>query len=190
MIVIIDNYDSFTYNLYQYIGEINPEVEVYRNNKITINELRDKRPSHIIISPGPGHPRDAGISVELIRQMHKEVPILGVCLGHQAMGEAFGGRVIHAKELVHGKASIVKINKCELFGNIPESFKAGRYHSLIIESSTLPEELEVIASTEDGQIMGVKHKRYPMYGIQFHPESVLTEYGMQILRNFLKIKRG
>lgn len=187
MIIIIDNYDSFTYNLYQYIGEINPEVEVYRNDKITIEEIREKGPTHIIISPGPGHPRDAGITVELIRKMHTEVPILGVCLGHQAMGEAFGGKVIHARELVHGKASVVTVEKCDLFKGIPERLKVGRYHSLIIDNETLPNTLDIIASTQDGQIMGVKHKEYPSYGIQFHPESILTEHGMDILKNFLKL---
>ena len=187
MIVIIDNYDSFTYNLYQYIGEIHPEVEVYRNDKITIEKLRRISASHIIISPGPGHPKDSGICIELIKQMHKEIPILGVCLGHQAIGQAFGGKVIHAKELVHGKASEIKVVKNTLFDGIPQSFKAGRYHSLIIDKDTLPEELEIIATTEDGQIMGVKHKDYHVYGIQFHPESILTEHGMKMLRNFLSI---
>ena len=187
MIVIIDNYDSFTYNLYQYIGEIHPEVQVYRNDKITIEKLRSINASHIIISPGPGHPKDAGICIELIKQMHKEIPILGVCLGHQAIGEAFGGKVIHAKELVHGKASEIKVVKNTLFDGIPQSFKAGRYHSLIIDKDTLPKELEIIATIEDGQIMGVRHKDYHVYGIQFHPESILTEYGMEILKNFMSI---
>lgn len=187
MIVIIDNYDSFTYNLYQYVGQIIPEIKVYRNDKITVEELRKLRPSHIIISPGPGFPKDAGISIELIKQMHKEVPILGVCLGHQAIGEAFGGRIIHAPRLVHGKATPVNICKCDLFKNLPERFKVGRYHSLVIDNQTLPEVLEIIAITDEEEIMGVRHKNYPTYGIQFHPESILTEYGMEILKNFLNI---
>lgn len=188
MIIIIDNYDSFTYNLYQYIGEINPGVEVYRNDRISISEIRRMRPSHIVISPGPGYPKDAGITVDLIRQMHKEAPILGVCLGHQAIGEAFGGKIVHALEPVHGKASNVKVNRCSLFNGLPDRFKVGRYHSLVIDRESLPNQLETIASADDGQIMGVRHKRYPVYGIQFHPESILTEHGMNILKNFLEVK--
>lgn len=189
MIIIIDNYDSFTYNLYQYIGEINPDIEVYRNDKITIEEIREKKPSHIIISPGPGFPKDAGISVELIKSLGKEIPLLGVCLGHQSIGEAFGGKVIHAEELMHGKASKIDIdNESSLFKGMPEKIMAGRYHSLIVENSSFPQELKITARTESGEIMGLMHKQYPIYGIQFHPESILTPGGKDIINNFLSIK--
>lgn len=189
MIIIIDNYDSFTYNLYQYIGEINPDIEVYRNDKITIEEIRGKKPSHIIISPGPGFPKDAGISVELIKSLGKEIPLLGVCLGHQSIGEAFGGKVIHAEELMHGKASKIDIdNESSLFKGMPEKIMAGRYHSLIVENSSFPQELKITARTESGEIMGLMHKQYPIYGIQFHPESILTPGGKDIINNFLSIK--
>lgn len=189
MILIIDNYDSFTYNLYQYIGEINPDIEVYRNDKITIDEIRQKKPTHIVISPGPGFPKDAGISIQLIRELGKEIPVLGVCLGHQAIGEAFGGKVVHAKELMHGKASDVEVSKeCELFFNLPERVKVGRYHSLIVKKEGLPEKLRVTARTDDGEIMGLQHVEYPVYGIQFHPESILTPEGKTILRNFLNVR--
>ena len=185
MILIIDNYDSFTYNLYQYIGEINSDVLVYRNDKITIDEIRKLNPTHIILSPGPGFPSSAGITIEVIKKLHKEFPILGVCLGHQAIGEAFGGNVVHAKELVHGKAVEVTLTNCKLFKSIQNRITVGRYHSLIVESTTLPDELEVIAKTDDDQIMGIKHKKYEVYGIQFHPESLLTSYGKEMLRNFI-----
>ncbi|MCX7921284.1 MAG: aminodeoxychorismate/anthranilate synthase component II [Clostridia bacterium] len=190
MILIIDNYDSFTYNLYQYIGEINPDIEVYRNDKITIEEVRQKNPTHIIISPGPGFPKDAGITIELIRELGYSIPILGVCLGHQAIGEAYGGKVVHAKELMHGKASLVEVcSKCSMFESLPEQFTVGRYHSLIVEDESLPECLEITAKTIDGQIMGIKHKEYPVYGIQFHPESILTPDGKTMLGNFLKVEK-
>lgn len=188
MILVIDNYDSFTYNLYQYIGEMNPDIEVDRNDRITTGEIRRKNPSHIIISPGPGFPKDAGISIELIRELGSEIPILGVCLGHQAIGEAYGGKVVHARELVHGKASDIELDReCELFSSLPEKIRGGRYHSLIVDSGSLPGELKVTAVKADGEIMGLKHKKYPVYGIQFHPESVLTPYGKKILRNFLEV---
>ncbi len=191
MILIIDNYDSFTYNLYQYIGEINPDIEVHRNDKITIDEIRRKKPSHIIISPGPGFPKDAGISTEMIKELGSSIPILGVCLGHQAIGEAFGGKVVHAKELMHGKASEIEIdNDCKLFDSMPEKIRVGRYHSLIVQKELLPDILKVIASTDDGEIMGLQHKEYPVYGIQFHPESILTPEGKRILSNFLSIGKG
>ena len=189
MILIIDNYDSFTYNLYQYIGEINPKIEVYRNDKISIGEIREKNPSHIIISPGPGFPKDAGISISMVRELGEFIPILGVCLGHQAIGEAFGGKVVHAAELMHGKASEVELDgKCSLFRNLPKWIRVGRYHSLIVQKEDLPDELEVTAKTEDGEIMGLMHKRFPVYGIQFHPESILTPDGKDILRNFLSVR--
>jgi len=185
MILIIDNYDSFTYNLYQYIGEINPDITVYRNDKITIEEIRKLKPSHIVISPGPGQPKDAGITEVLIKELYKEVPILGVCLGHQAIGEVFRGKIVHADELVHGKASKIKLEECELFKGLPKTIKAGRYHSLVVDSKTIPKDFIITAQTEDGCIMGIKHREYPVFGIQFHPESILTENGMEILRNFL-----
>lgn len=188
MIAIIDNYDSFTYNLYQYVGEINPEIEIYRNDKISVSELRNKKPSHIIISPGPGFPKDAGISIPLIRELGYTIPILGVCLGHQAIGEAYGGKVVHAKELMHGKASEVEVsNDCLLFRNMPKRIKVGRYHSLIVKKDCLPPDLEVTARTPDGEIMGLQHAKYPVYGIQFHPESILTLQGKEMLKNFLSI---
>ncbi len=190
MILIIDNYDSFTYNLYQYIGEMNPDIEVYRNDKITVGEIREKNPTHIIISPGPGFPKDAGISVRLIRELGEFIPVLGVCLGHQAIGEAFGGRVVHAEELMHGKASVLELDReCALFHNLPEKISAGRYHSLIVESASLPGDLKVSARTEDGEIMGLRHVKFPVFGIQFHPESVLTPMGKEILKNFLGVKK-
>lgn len=188
-ILIIDNYDSFTYNLYQYIGEINPNIEVFRNDKITIEQIEKKAPSHIIISPGPGFPKDAGISIEIIKTLGKHIPLLGVCLGHQAIGEAFGGKVIHAKELMHGKASEVFINReCALFRSLNEKIMAGRYHSLIVENGSLPACLKVTARAENGEIMGLMHETYPIFGIQFHPESILTPDGKKILSNFLNIR--
>lgn len=188
MIIIIDNYDSFTYNLYQYIGEINPAIEVYRNDGISMEEIRKKAPTHIVLSPGPGYPKDAGITKTVAKALGSEIPILGVCLGHQAIGEAYGGKVIPAGELMHGKASQVQLLKnCELFQGVEDSIQAGRYHSLVVERESLPEELEITAITGDGVIMGLKHRRFPLFGIQFHPESVLTPHGKKILDNFLKI---
>jgi len=188
MIVVIDNYDSFTYNLYQYLGEINPDIEVYRNDRITVGEVAGRKPSHIVISPGPKFPKDAGISIEAARELGKRVPVLGVCLGHQAIAEAFGGKVVHARELVHGKATEIEIlQECELFRSLPGKIMAGRYHSLIVDKRTLPQVLEITALTADGQIMGLKHRDYPIFGIQFHPESILTPDGKKILQNFLNI---
>ncbi|HOM02695.1 MAG TPA: aminodeoxychorismate/anthranilate synthase component II [Acetivibrio sp.] len=189
-ILIIDNYDSFTYNLYQYVGEISPHIEVFRNDKITLEEIEEMNPSHIIISPGPGFPKDAGISIEAIRKFGEYIPILGVCLGHQAIGEAFGGKVVHAKELMHGKASEVEIDReCLIFRDLPEKIRVGRYHSLIVQKEGLPESLKITAITPDGEIMGLMHRSYPVFGIQFHPESILTPQGKAILRNFINIKR-
>ncbi len=185
MILMIDNYDSFTYNLYQYVGSINEDIEVIRNDKITIEEIRGKKPSHIIISPGPGYPKDAGISIEVIREFYKEIPILGVCLGHQSIGEAFGGKIVHARELVHGKASDILLGECALFSGLPKKIKGARYHSLIVEKESLPNELLVTAYTRDGEIMGLVHREYPVFGIQFHPESIITEHGMKLIENFL-----
>ncbi len=187
-VLIIDNYDSFTYNLYQYIGEINPNIEVYRNDMITIEEIKEKAPTHIVISPGPGFPKDAGISTELIKVLGGEIPLLGVCLGHQAIGEAFGGKVVHSKQLMHGKASEVFVDReCPLFRTLNQKIMAGRYHSLIVENETLPSCLKVTARAEDGEIMGVMHETYPVFGIQFHPESILTPDGKEIIRNFLEV---
>jgi len=187
-VLIIDNYDSFTYNLYQYIGEINPNIEVYRNDMITIEEIKEKSPTHIVISPGPGFPKDAGISTELIKVLGGEIPLLGVCLGHQAIGEAFGGKVVHSKQLMHGKASEIFVDReCPLFRTLDQKIMAGRYHSLIVENETLPSCLKVTARAEDGEIMGVMHETCPVFGIQFHPESILTPDGKEIIRNFLDI---
>lgn len=188
MILIIDNYDSFTYNLYQYIGSINENVKVFRNDKITLEEIEAMQPSHIVVSPGPGFPKDAGISIDVIKTFGKSIPVLGVCLGHQAIGEAFGGKVVHAKELVHGKSSMIELKECPLFEGFDGKMRGARYHSLIVEKDSLPETLKVTAVTDDGEIMGVEHKEYPVYGIQFHPESIITDQGMKIIENFLKIK--
>ncbi len=189
MILIIDNYDSFTYNLYQYLGELSPDIEVYRNDRITVSEIKKKSPTHIVLSPGPGFPKEAGIITDVIRELGAAIPILGVCLGHQAIGEAYGGRVVHAKELMHGKVSNVKIKtECQLFNGLESEIPVGRYHSLIVEKETLPRELEITAITEAGEVMGLRHTRYPVYGIQFHPESILTPHGKKILANFLGIE--
>lgn len=188
MILMIDNYDSFTYNLYQYIGSLNEDIQVIRNDKITVREIAAKQPSHIVISPGPGYPVKAGISIETVKTFYDTVPILGVCLGHQSVGEAFGGRTVQAKALFHGKSSDIYLRESPIFSGMPRKMKGARYHSLIVEREGLPDELEIIAQTEDGEIMGLAHKQHPVFGIQFHPESIITEHGMDIIRNFLKIK--
>lgn len=189
MILLIDNYDSFSYNLYQYIGTINPDIKVVRNDELTIDEIRALAPSAIIISPGPGRPADAGICIEAIRALYKEFPILGVCLGHQSICEAFGATVSYAKELMHGKQSIAKLDlTCPVFEGLPEKIPVARYHSLAAVRETIPECLQITAETEDGEVMAVKHKDYDVYGLQFHPESVLTPDGMKILENFLQLK--
>ena len=187
MILIIDNYDSFTYNLVQYIGSINPKLEVVRNDKITIEEIKAKEPTHIVISPGPGIPEEAGISIDIIKEFGKNIPILGICLGHQAMTVAFGGKVDRANEIVHGKTSLIKHNHSKLFKDIPTEFEATRYHSLVALREYFPRELSITAEIKNGLIMGLEHKKYPIYGVQFHPESIVTEYGMQIIKNFIKI---
>lgn len=188
MIIMIDNYDSFTYNLYQYIGTINPDIEVYRNDKITVDEVLEKNPGHIILSPGPGYPKDAGICVELIKRAG-DIPVLGVCLGHQSIGEAFGGKIIHAPRIMHGKSDRVTVDiGCPLFDGLSKTAEVGRYHSLVIDEDSLPECLDITARSDDGCIMGVKHRERPVYGIQFHPESVLTPDGMKMIENFLVIK--
>ena len=188
MILIIDNYDSFTFNLYQFVGSINEDVLVKRNDKITVEEIAKLNPSHIILSPGPGYPKDAVICEEVLQNLKGRFPIMGVCLGHQAIGEVFGGTVAPAPQLVHGKQSKIMIKgKCKLFEGLQESFPAARYHSLVVEKAGLPEELIVTAETEDGEIMAVKHRDHEVYGVQFHPESIMTPDGMQIIKNFLEI---
>ena len=187
MILIIDNYDSFTYNLVQYIGLINHNINVVKNNKISIRDIKNMVPEKIIISPGPGHPKDAGITVNAIKKFGNQIPILGICLGLQAITIAYGGEVVHANEIVHGKTSTITHSKSIIFDNIPEKFKATRYHSLVLDPKSLPDCLHRSAWTEDGVIMGVRHTDYPVYGIQFHPESILTPDGKAILKNFLDV---
>ena len=189
MILLIDNYDSFTYNLAQYLGELGAPPTVRRNDEITVGEIEALAPTHIVISPGPGRPEDAGVSVETIRRLGAATPTLGVCLGHQGIGIAFGGAVIRAPQLMHGKTSSVQHDGRGVFKGVAQPFVAGRYHSLIV-GEPLPDELEAVARTDDGTIMGVRHKRYPIHGVQFHPESVLTGEGKQLLRNFLELGPG
>lgn len=186
MILLIDNYDSFTYNLYQYFGELYPDIKVVRNDEITIEEIEKLSPEALIISPGPGYPKDAGISIEAIKHFSGKMPILGICLGHQSICEAFGGKIIPAKELMHGKSSNIKIdNSSAIFSGLPDSMVSARYHSLIADSSCMPDCLKITGTDSVGQIMAVEHKEYPTYGLQFHPESVLTDYGKIIVKNFL-----
>jgi len=187
MILLLDNYDSFTYNLAQYLGELGCEVEVHRNDKISVEEIARRQPERIVISPGPCTPQEAGISVELIQRLAGKFPILGVCLGHQALGAAYGGKIIRAPKLFHGKTSEIQHDGKGVFRNLPEPFTATRYHSLIVERKSLPRELTVTAETSDGIIMGVRHRRHKLEGVQFHPESVLTESGKQLLQNFLEL---
>ncbi len=189
MILMIDNYDSFTYNLVQYLGELGEDLKVVRNDKITISRIRAMRPKKIVISPGPGFPKDAGISNTIISEFGKDIPILGVCLGHQCIGEVFGGRIIRASRLMHGKTSKIYHNGKEIFKGIPNPFEATRYHSLIVERKTLPACLEITAQTKEKEIMGLRHKRYPIWGVQFHPESILTREGKKILSNFLRQRK-
>jgi anthranilate synthase/aminodeoxychorismate synthase-like glutamine amidotransferase len=185
MVLIIDNYDSFTYNLVQYIGEMGSQLQVYRNDKITIDEIKRLRPGHIVISPGPKWPKDAGISNETVQNFSGKVPILGVCLGHQCIGEVFGGKIVLAPRLMHGKTSLVYHNGKTIFKGIGNPFEATRYHSLLVERKGLPDCLEVIAETKKKEIMGIRHRQLPVWGVQFHPESILTNAGKDILRNFL-----
>jgi anthranilate synthase/aminodeoxychorismate synthase-like glutamine amidotransferase len=188
MIVIIDNYDSFTYNLVQYFGELGCEVEVFRNDAITVSEIRDLTPSHIVISPGPGEPSSAGVSKDIILELGPHVPTLGVCLGHQCIGQAFGGKVERAHKLMHGKTSPVFHQDDALFTDVSNPFEATRYHSLIVVEP-LPSELEILACTKEGEVMALRHKSFPIYGVQFHPESILTIEGKRILRNFISVGR-
>jgi anthranilate synthase component 2 len=185
MLLLIDNYDSFTYNLYQYLGELGAETRVVRNDELTVAEALALRPSSVVISPGPGNPDEAGISLELIRALPPEVPLLGVCLGHQALGQAFGGRIVRAPRIMHGKTSAIHHDGRGIFTGLPQPFTATRYHSLVIAEDSVPDCLEVSARTEDGVIMAVRHRSRPQEGVQFHPESILTSAGKDLLRNFL-----
>jgi anthranilate synthase component 2 len=183
---MIDNYDSFTYNLVQYLGELGQDVQVYRNDEIDLAKVASLKPTHIVISPGPCTPNEAGISVPLIKEFAGKIPLLGVCLGHQSIGQAFGGRIIKAKTLMHGKTSLIHHKNIGVFRDLPNPYTATRYHSLVIEKETLPDCLEITAWTDDGEIMGVRHKTLRVEGVQFHPESILTEHGHALLNNFLK----
>jgi anthranilate synthase component 2 len=185
MLLMIDNYDSFTYNLVQYLGELGQDVRVVRNDEMSVAELQDLAPQRVVISPGPCTPNEAGVSLELIRAFGGRVPILGVCLGHQAIGQAYGGRVVHAKSLMHGKVSEIHHSGAGVFRGLPSPYTATRYHSLAIERASCPAELEITAWTDDGEIMGVRHRKLPVEGVQFHPESILTQHGHALLRNFL-----
>lgn len=187
MILVIDNYDSFTYNLVQFLGEMGADLSVIRNDQTTLDEVRALNPSHIVISPGPGTPNDSGVSLEILREMGPTTPVLGVCLGHQCIGQVYGGVVQRNVRLMHGKTSMIYHKGDPMFTGVPSPFEATRYHSLIVEEGTLPDCLMVTAFTEEGEIMGLRHKQYPVYGVQFHPESILTTYGPRILRNFLEV---
>jgi anthranilate synthase component 2 len=187
MILLIDNYDSFTWNLAQYLGELGAEVEVVRNDAIDLDGVAARAPERIVVSPGPCTPAEAGISVPLIQAFAGRVPILGVCLGHQSIGAAFGGNIVRARRVMHGKTSSITHNRQDVFAGIPSPYTVIRYHSLVIERATLPEVLSVMAESEDGEIMAVRHKTLPVWGVQFHPESILTEHGHDLLRNFLSL---
>jgi anthranilate synthase/aminodeoxychorismate synthase-like glutamine amidotransferase len=189
MLLVIDNYDSFTYNLVQYLGELGQQVRVVRNNEVAVDDIERMCPEYIVISPGPCTPNEAGISLDVIHRLAGKIPILGVCLGHQAIGQAFGGKVIRAKEVVHGKTSRVFHDDKGLFAGLPNPFEATRYHSLIVERSSLPDCLEITAKTWDEEIMGLRHKTMPVEGVQFHPESFLTKVGKDLLRNFLRLAK-
>jgi anthranilate synthase/aminodeoxychorismate synthase-like glutamine amidotransferase len=186
MILMIDNYDSFTFNIVQYLGQMGEDVKVHRNDRITIAEIKRLKPQSIFLSPGPCSPREAGITVDVIREFYKDVPIMGICLGHQAIGYAFGGDVVRAGRIMHGKTSPIINDGKTIFAGLPNPFSAGRYHSLLVKRESLPDCLEISAETAEGEIMGLRHKEYPVEGIQFHPESVLTPQGKRIIKNFLK----
>lgn len=187
MILMIDNYDSFTYNLVQYLGQLGQDVLVYRNDEITLDEIGKLAPDAIFLSPGPCTPKEAGITVDVIRKFHKSVPLMGVCLGHQAISYAFGGNVVRAGRLMHGKTSPIINDGKTIFKGLPNPFTAGRYHSLLVERTSLPSCLEISAETEEGEIMGIRHREYPVEGIQFHPESILTPHGKRIIKNYLEM---
>lgn len=186
MILLIDNYDSFSYNLFQLIGSLNPDIKVIRNDAFSVQEIEQMRPDTIILSPGPGRPEDAGICIDVVKELGDRIPILGVCLGHQAICMAYGGTISYAKELMHGKQSVTRLDReCSIFHNLPEDIPVARYHSLALKEETLPECLSITARTDDGEVMAVKHKHYSVYGLQFHPESILTPDGKTIIQNFL-----
>ena len=187
-VLMIDNYDSFTYNLVQYLGEMGQELLVYRNDQLTLEQIRRLKPDRIVISPGPGSPKDAGISNEVIREMGPRMPVLGVCLGHQCIGAVFGGKVERNYRLMHGKSSLIYHAGAGIFKGLPNPFEATRYHSLVVKKEGFPEVLKMTAKTKEGEIMGLQHRRYPIYGVQFHPESILTQAGKQLLKNFLKMR--
>ena len=190
MILLIDNYDSFSYNLVQFFGTISPDIKVIRNDEMTVSEIEAMNPTHIILSPGPGYPKDAGVCEDVVRQLQGKIPILGVCLGHQGICEVYGAKICHAKKLMHGKQSKVKIDKSKpIFLGLPEEISVARYHSLIADINTMPDELEVISVDENREVMAVKHRKYDVYGLQFHPESILTPDGMTMIRNFLNISK-
>ncbi len=187
MLLLVDNYDSFTFNLYQYLGELGADTRVVRNDELTVDAALALQPSHIVISPGPGNPDEAGISLALIRAAAGRVPLLGVCLGHQSLGQAFGGRVVRAPKLMHGKTSEIHHDGRGVFAGLPDPFTATRYHSLVVDRASVPECLEVTASTDDGVVMGLRHRTHALEGVQFHPESILTRVGKDLLRNFLEM---
>lgn len=187
MILLIDNYDSFSYNLYQLIGQIDEDINVFRNDKITLDEISELNPSMIVLSPGPGRPEDAGICIDIVKEFYDKIPILGVCLGHQSICMAFGGVISYASELMHGKSSIVSLSDDLIFKGLDKEITVGRYHSLSLKDETLPKELKVIARSDDGEIMAVKHEKFNVYGLQFHPESILTPDGLSILTNFSEL---
>ncbi len=188
MILLIDNYDSFSYNVYQLIGQYNSDIKVVRNDELTVDEIASLRPSHIILSPGPGKPSNAGVCVDVVKKLGGSFPILGICLGHQAICEAFGATVTHAKKLCHGKSSMISINGDPIFRGLPERIQAARYHSLAALKEGFPEALEILSETDDGEIMAVRHRNYDIYGLQFHPESILTPQGGIIIKNFLEVR--
>ncbi|MCH5253994.1 MAG: aminodeoxychorismate/anthranilate synthase component II [Lachnospiraceae bacterium] len=187
MILLIDNYDSFSYNLFQLIGSLNPDIKVIRNDAFSVQEIEQMKPESIILSPGPGRPEDAGVCIDVVKELGDKIPILGVCLGHQAICMAYGGTISYAKELMHGKQSVTEIDReCPIFHTLPENIPVARYHSLALKEETLPECLAITARTDDGEVMAVMHKNYPVYGLQFHPESILTPDGKTIIQNFLR----
>ena len=189
MILLIDNYDSFTYNLYQYMGIFRSDIQVVRNDKITVEKIHRMKPECLVLSPGPKSPAEAGICLEAVREFYDKIPILGICLGHQSIGAAFGARIIHAKELMHGKQSVITHGGCGIFQGIPSPVRVARYHSLAVDEKTLPPEFAVLARAEDGEIMAMEHRQYPVIGIQFHPESVFTDHGKKMIENFLNIQQ-
>ena len=184
-ILLLDNYDSFTYNLYHYISSLNTKVDVVRNDKITSKKIIEKKYDKIVISPGPGNPNQSGNCINILKTLHKEIPFLGVCLGHQIIGQVFGSKIVQAKKLMHGKTSVIKSKKIGILKNLPHTFEATRYHSLIIDRDSLSKDLEITAETDDGVIIGVQHKKFNIHGVQFHPESIRTKLGLKILRNFI-----